>query len=117
MLGVSFASNSQFNSYKCFESKHKASVITLSEEAINGFIKLALLLNLGVHSKSIKVFITVARHIIFHKNLAIKILQKWDKSWRVYRENSFEQIWFGQRKSTSGCVLKWEQMNVAQSKC
>ena len=43
--------------------------------------------------------------------------QKRDKSWRVYRENSFEQIWFGQRKSTSGCVLKWEQMNVAQSKC
>ena len=75
MLGVSFASNSQFNSYKCFESKHKASVIALSE-AIDGFIKLALLPNLGVHSKVRKVLIAVTRHIIFHENLAIKLLQK-----------------------------------------
>ena len=60
MLGVSFASNSQFNSYKCFESKHKASVITLFRTN-RWFLKLALLRNLGVHSKPSKILIGVNR--------------------------------------------------------
>ena len=76
MLGVSFASNSQFNSYKCFESKHKASAITLFRSH-QWFLKLALLPNLGVHSKSRKVLITDNRPIIFLiETFAIRLLQK-----------------------------------------